>query len=341
MTVTVTPVVRLATVTYFTPLQVIERFLLSARRAHDHFRKAFPRARVHFVIVDNSPSGVDEPRLNSIARQCLGMQLSCEILSGHGNIGYGAALNRAVLTADSDFTVIMNPDIVLESDALTMTVSTFGRYPQAGLLTPCFLESGQATHLCKRLPSLAALLLRRIPGARLPKNWRSLRDHYEMRDLDPHRPKWDPALATGAFMAFRTELVKRIGGFDENYFLYFEDFDLSIRFRGIGHLLYTPEIRLAHAGGRSTPRVWWRVPALLRSAWRFWTTHGLPFVHASEQPGRVRLATEQLLRLHRAFPPLRKVWRATTEAVGKWLHRPDPVVLVSQPETLPVLRQIT
>ena len=331
-------VVLLATVTYFTPLGVIEKFLVSARRAHDHYRKTFPRGRVHFVIVDNSPGGADEPRLNSIARQCLGRQLPYKILSGHGNAGYGAALNRAVLTADSDFSVVMNPDIVLEPDALTATVSTFGKYPQADLLTPCFLESGRAAHLCKRLPSLAALLLRRIPAAGLPKRWRSLRDRYEMRDLDPHQPKWDPALATGAFMAFRTEPVKRIGGFDESYFLYFEDFDLSIRLRRIGHLLYTPEIRLTHAGGRSAPWVWWRVPALLRSAWRFWMTHGLAFVHVSEPP-RATLATEQILRLPGAFPPLPQVWKATAELVGGWLHGSDPDVIVSQPETLPPLPQ--
>ena len=131
------------------------------------------------------------------------------------------------------------------------------------------------------------LLLRRIPLGMLPAACRSLLDHYEMHDVNPAQPKWDPPVISGAFMVFRTDVFKRLGGFDEGYFLYFEDFDISIRAQRSTRLLYAPSVRVAHIGARSAPWVWWRLPAMLQSAWRFSRSHGLSFLRVEEKPQRI------------------------------------------------------
>lgn len=281
--------IHVATVTYFTPLSVLESFLQSLRIASDNCRNAYPDATVRVSIVDNSPNGKDASRLESLARKYLGAAVAYTVRSGHGNVGYGSALNQALLTDDSALSVVANPDAVLEPDTLSATLEAFERFPDAGILSPSFVEGRQSTHLCKRIPSLAALLLRKIPSGLLPAACRSLLDRYEMHDLDPGQPKWDPPIVTGAFMVFRTDVFKRLGGFDEGYFLYFEDFDISVRAHGSTRLLYAPSVRVSHDGAQSTPWVWWRTPALLRSAWRFWKSHGLWFLSIEEKPRRAGL----------------------------------------------------
>ena len=263
--------IRVATVSYWTPSEVIGGFFDSIRLACQNAKNS-PNAQVEVVIVDNGPGGQDAPRLASLAKDRLGSQVSFQVLSGHGNVGYGAGINRALLAPGADISIASNPDIVVEPDVLQAIVSVFQRHPSVGVLTPCFLMDGRQTHLCKRLPSAAVIMARQCPRS-LQAPFRSLLDHYEMRDRSAATSWWDPPCASGAFMAFRTEVFNAIGGFDERYFLYFEDFDISLRARRVTHLLYTPEVRVTHSG-RGSKREWSLPLTQARSAARFWSQHG-------------------------------------------------------------------
>jgi GT2 family glycosyltransferase len=123
-------------------------------------------------------------------------------------------------------------------------------------------------------------MVRQCPRS-LQAPFRSLLDHYEMTDRPAATSWWDPPCASGAFMAFRTEVLNAIGGFDERYFLYFEDFDISLRARQVTRLLYTPEVRVTHAGRGSKKR---RSLALTqaRSAVRFWSQHGFRLLRSGQ-----------------------------------------------------------
>ena len=274
--------IRLATVSYRTPSAVLVDLFDSICIAWAHCRAAYPQAELSVVVVDNSPDGEDATRLVSVMQYRLTDDISSVIHSGHGNVGYGAGLNRALLNAGSDISLAVNPDIVLEPDSLKQVVATFHRQPQAGLVTPTFLEDGQRTHLCKRLPSLAALILRRLPRPLLNRPLEALLARYEMRDQAADRAWWDPPLVSGAFMAFRSEVLQRLGGFDERYFLYFEDFDISVRAHRVTRLLYSPDIRVTHAA--PLRKNWLHLLMLFRSAPRFWRQHGFRFVSVDEVP---------------------------------------------------------
>jgi len=105
---------------------------------------------------------------------------------------------------------------------------------------------GHLHHLCKRLPSPLDLAIRRFA----PASWfEAQRAHYEMRDQSYDRPMEAPFLS-GCFMFFRSAVLSRLDGFDERYFLYIEDLDLSRRAAVLARNLYTPDIQIVHGPAR-------------------------------------------------------------------------------------------
>jgi GT2 family glycosyltransferase len=95
-----------------------------------------------------------------------------------------------------------------------------------------------------------------------------------MRDLAGDRSFAPVPLASGAFMLVRTPLFKRLGGFDPRFFMYFEDYDLSLRLGREADVAYVPAARIVHHGGEASRKGWRHVAWFLRSAWRFFATHG-------------------------------------------------------------------
>lgn len=76
-------------------------------------------------------------------------------------------------------------------------------------------------------------------------------------------------IVSGCFMLFRTDALKALGGFDERYFLYFEDFDLSLRAQKLGRVVYYPGVRIQHYGGGAGRKGWRHIKMFLRSALTF------------------------------------------------------------------------
>jgi len=102
-----------------------------------------------------------------------------------------------------------------------------------------------------------------------------------MRDLVDVKPPRDvfgvPALS-GAFMLVRREAIDRTGGFDPNFFLYFEDYDWSVRLAGVTTTAYVPSVRIIHYGGNAARKGWRHVDWFVRSMFRFYNKHGWKWV---------------------------------------------------------------
>jgi GT2 family glycosyltransferase len=75
-------------------------------------------------------------------------------------------------------------------------------------------------------------------------------------------------------MLARTAALQSVGGFNERYFLYFEDFDLSIRLGSQGRLVYNPAIHIVHHGGYAARKGFQHVKYLIRSGITFFQEHG-------------------------------------------------------------------
>jgi hypothetical protein len=95
-----------------------------------------------------------------------------------------------------------------------------------------------------------------------------------MRDLADDAPFSPIPIASGCFMLCRTEALVAVGGFAPEFFLYFEDFDLSVRMNRVARIAYVPKVRIVHAGGDAAGKGWTHQRLFVRSAWVFFRRHG-------------------------------------------------------------------
>jgi GT2 family glycosyltransferase len=241
--------------------------IVEARR-----RGALGEARV--FVIDNGPE-------NSRAALAPAMAAwpaqagTIELLGGHGNVGYGRANNLALERAESEFHLVMNPDVELEPAALAEALAALAEHPEVGLVAPAvYGEDGGMQYLCKRYPSLWVLFLRGFAPAPLRRRYARALDEYEMRDVIGERYVPNVPLASGCFMLARTALLERVGGFDPRFFMYFEDYDLSLRLGRESQLAYVPRARIVHHGGEAARKGVRHVAWFVGSAWRFFARHG-------------------------------------------------------------------
>tara|TARA_B100001250_G_scaffold376787_1_gene365319 strand:+ start:400 stop:1071 length:672 start_codon:yes stop_codon:yes gene_type:complete len=199
-------------------------------------------------------------------------------LSGQGNIGYGSAHNLTLHKLDSDFHLMLNPDVILENETLLNAINMMTQDHDVKLVSPHAIDQeGAKQYLCKHYPSVLTLLMRGIFPVFLKKLFVNRLADYEMRGLTEAEISDNIKLASGCFMFVDTRALQTIGGFDESFFLYFEDFDLSLRMGRLGKLLYAPNVRITHSGGFAARKGFWHVKVFITSGYRFFNKHGWLF----------------------------------------------------------------
>lgn len=173
-------------------------------------------------------------------------------LDAGGNVGYGAGHNQAIMAsaAQVDYYAVVNPDIVFELGMLER-LADFASRKHAGLVMPdVHYPDGQRQQLCKLLPTPLNLFARRF----LPPAWaKRLDQRYELHAADYRQPFFVPYLS-GCFMLCHASLLLQIGGFDERFFMYLEDTDLTRRIAEHAPTLYCPEAQVVHAFNRQSYR---------------------------------------------------------------------------------------
>ncbi|MDD3352219.1 glycosyltransferase family 2 protein [Zoogloea sp.] len=196
------------------------------------------------------------------------------VLQGHGNVGFGRGHNLSLEGAGA-FHLILNPDLELAPDALREARDFMRAHPECGLLVPSARwDDGRVQYLCKRRPSVFDLFLRGFAPGWLKARCAGRLGHYEMRDRIGDQVLWDPPIVSGCCMLFRSSVLRELGGFDERFFLYFEDFDLSLRAAEKTRLAYVPAVRVVHHGGHAARKGLRHVGLFVRSAATFFRVHG-------------------------------------------------------------------
>ena len=250
------------------------RALASLAAAIEEARGAGELGEARLVIIDNGPP---ETR-REVSRALAAWPESAgpvEVVSGQGNVGYGRANNLALERVHSDFHLIMNPDVELEAGALREALAAARKHPEIGIVAPAaYGDDGELQYLCKRYPSLWVLFLRGFAPASVRRRFAPAIHHYEMRDVIADRFVPSVPLASGCFMLARTALLARVGGFDPRFFMYFEDYDLSLRVGRESQVAYVPQARIRHHGGEASRKGLRHVAWFVRSAVRFFSRHG-------------------------------------------------------------------
>lgn len=232
-------------------------------------------APVRLTIVDNSQ---DAERMRFLIEQ-LHPTITATVLGPPDNLGYGRAHNLALAESEADFHLIMNPDVLVDEDALLLGVEFLESHPDVAALSPDAIDgNGGQLYLCKTYPALWDLFLRGFAPEALKKLYTARLHRYENRRLVDSQQTADVDLISGCFMLCRSAALRQAGGFNADFFLYFEDFALSLELKKAGRLVYLPAIRIVHFGGKAGKKGLQHVLYFAESARKFFNLYGWKLV---------------------------------------------------------------
>lgn len=182
------------------------------------------------------------------------------LLANKANVGYGAAANQAIANSTARYVVLLNSDTRLQPGSLKALSHYLDQHPRAAIVGPRLEGSdGTLQASCYPFPTpldtflenstcavfFGRLIRRYVPGIR-GLYWRT---------WSHDSPRIVPWLK-GAALAIRREAFNAVGGFDESFFLYFEDADLCCRMKNAGwQVHFAPVTTVVHVGGASTEQV--------------------------------------------------------------------------------------
>jgi hypothetical protein len=153
-----------------------------------------------------------------------------------GNVGFGRAANLAFGAVETSYVLFLNPDATVESDALMALVRFMEEHPQAGVVAPATLTGNGAFQDVGRLITPTQLVMDAIGLRAFGRR---------KRPVAFDDPSIETEWVCGGIILIRSELFRRVGGFDPRFFLYFEEDDLLRRVRLEGYKIFA--VGVAHA----------------------------------------------------------------------------------------------
>lgn len=269
-------------VTYQPDAVVLDRCLRMLALAIGAAREDGVVRSVALALIDNSENAKIAEEVTRIGKKRFGDSgVQLHFLHGHANIGYGIAHNLMLNGTGADYQLVLNPDVDVAPDALINAIRWLDAHPEVGALAPAVTQpDGTPDFLCKRYPAVFDLFLRGFAPAFVRRWFRKRLDRYDMRDrIDPTKtePVRDVPVMSGCCMLVRRKAIDTTGGFDPKFFLYFEDFDWSIRLNRVTQTAYLPTFRVVHHGGGAARKGWKHIGWFTRSAFRFYGKHGWRF----------------------------------------------------------------
>jgi GT2 family glycosyltransferase len=226
---------------------------------NDHFR---------FLIFDNHSNEEYRKRLEKY------MDFA-EITFYHENNGFGFGHNYNLLKANEDFFLVFNPDIILKKETLIPMIEKMEKDTSVSLMVPKVLNSdGSTQHLIRNRVSVFDYALRFIPFQFVKKLFDKRLATYECRDLPDDRDV-TIRIGSGCFMLIRGEDFKELHGFDDRYFMYFEDYDLCLELgKRNKKIVYTPFSQVIHYYERGAHRNSKLFKIFMHSMYKFFNKWG-------------------------------------------------------------------
>jgi GT2 family glycosyltransferase len=248
------------------------RGCLEALRTHP------PSVPIRVVVVDNASA---DGTVEMVRSEFSGVDL----IASPSNLGFAAATNLGARRGDAPHLLALNPDTAVTAGALDTVLATMESHPEAAVVGPRLLrEDGSLDHAAKRSFPTPLSALGHFTGI-------GRRSGATGRLASYSAPKVESGpvdSVNGAFMLIRRDAFEAAGGFDEGYWMYMEDLDLSYRLAQAGWTSwYEPDAVVTHIkggtvpGGRSVRLTW----AFHRGMYRFYSRH-----YAADRSWPVNLA---------------------------------------------------
>ena len=232
------------------------------------------RGSVDIVIVNWNSAGMlqacldsvaaaDHRRVNKIAivdngsidrsAEVTSPDLALDIVEAGSNLGFGRACNLAAGRGDSDYILLLNPDAETSRDAIERAADCLDADPSIGVVGIMLTDrAGHPHRHCARYPRWTSFIGNSLGLTRVLRRWFP---PVMMIEFD-HRSSRDVDHVMGAFYMIRRSIFTAIGGFDERFFVYLEDLDLSLRVHRAGYRIrYLADATAFHHQGGTSERV--------------------------------------------------------------------------------------
>ncbi len=221
----------------------------------------------HFI---SSPSSAEERELSEL------LSNDRVVYEQHPNRGFGAGHNIAIrksMEEGAKYHAILNPDIYWSDPVINTLTDYMEAHPEVGMMTPKVLyPDGRLQYNCKLLPTPLDLIGRRF----LPTSWTRKRNaRFELRETGYDHIMNVPYIH-GCFMLFRNETLKKAGLFDERFFMYPEDIDITRRLHKVSKTLFYPSVSIFHAHGAASRKfgkmLWIHITNMIKyfNKWGWW-----------------------------------------------------------------------
>jgi hypothetical protein len=198
-------------------------------------------------------------------------------LTNRDNPGYGRAVNRLVMRLGqlSPYIGVLNTDLSWQNGTFEQLLGWLQQHPQVSLAVPQIMdEVGTPQQLCKQHPTLLGLFSRRFLPDRLKPNWLKRYDRWYVMSDHNYQEVFEVPYLSGCCMLIRSDAFYRAGGFDERYFLYLEDADITRSLAREGLCVHLPVAGVVHGWGRGNYRNLGLVAVNLASAWHYFRKWG-------------------------------------------------------------------
>lgn len=203
------------------------------------------------VVVDNYPK--DPIKLNPSDYKDLNLHL----IYNRQNLGFSGGNNVGInysLKNDADYVLVLNNDTLVEPLFVKELVSAAQKDERVGIVVPkIYFAKGYEFHKDRYKENELGKVIWYAGGF---IDWDNvIGGHRGVDELDrgQYNKVWETTLATGCCLLIKKEVLKKVGGYDDRYFLYYEDADLSVRVRKEGFkLIYAPSATIWHKNAQST-----------------------------------------------------------------------------------------
>ena len=229
------------------------------------------KLRKHIYVIDNAASS------DGTSRALTALADSYPDVTYHAankNLGYGRANNLVLPYLCSRYHVIMNPDVLLKEDSLSLLFDFMEADPSCVMAIPRLVgERGTILPVYRKDPTVLDLFARRFAPHLLRRRTAS----HGLSGKDYSQP-FEVPFAQGSFLIVRTDALKAEHGFDDRFFMYMEDADLCRRMRKRGTLLYTPATTVVHSWRQGSKRNLRLFIIHVRSIWQYFDKWGFQWL---------------------------------------------------------------
>lgn len=203
---------------------------IEAYTSHELTKKVF--------IIDNS----EKTKSQAEFQEYINTYNDVIYIFNNRNIGFGGGHNVVIPQLESDYHAIVNPDIEINDDVFSSILMYMEKNKHVGMVIPKILDSnGDIQMAYRKEPTVFDMCIRMM----CKSHFKRRQAEHTLQQMDYDKPFQVP-FAQGCFLVVRTALLKEIKGFDERYFMYMEDADLSKRINEKSCVMYYPGASAVH-----------------------------------------------------------------------------------------------